>query len=151
MARMHSRNKGKSKSTKPIRKTKPSWVRYSSKEVEQLVLKLAKQDIKPSKIGIMLRDSYGIPDVKLITKKRITKILEENNIKLDLPEDLTNLIKKQIKIMKHLEKNKKDMPSKRGLQLTESKIRRLVKYYKKTKRLPLSWVYDRTRADFLIK
>jgi len=151
MARMYSRKKGKSGSTKPLKKTKPAWMRYGSKEIEQLVVKLAKQEVKPSKIGIILRDSYGVPDVKTITKKSITKILEENKISPSLPEDLTSLIRKQIKITKHLEKNKKDMPSKRGMQLTESKIRRLVKYYKKTGKLPKEWVYDRTKADLLLK
>ena len=148
---MHSRKKGKSGSIKPLKKTKPAWVRYSSKEVEQLVIKLAKQEIKPSKIGLILRDSYGVPNVKIITNKSITKILEENKVQLNLPEDLTSLIRKQIKITKHLEKNHKDMPSKRGLQLTESKIRRLVKYYKRTEKLPKEWVYDRSKADLLLK
>lgn len=148
---MYSRKKGKSGSTKPLKKTKPAWVRYGSKEVEQLVVKLAKQEVKPSQIGIILRDSYGIPDIKTITKKSITKILEENKVLPHMPEDLTSLIKKQIKITKHLEKNHKDMPSKRGLQLTESKIRRLVKYYKKTGKLPKAWVYDRNKADLLLK
>ena len=148
---MYSRKKGRSGSTRPLKKTKPAWIRYSAKEVEQLVVKLAKQEVKPSRIGIILRDSYGIPDVKKITKKKISKILEENKLQEGLPEDLTNLIKKQIKITKHLKKNHKDVPGKRGLQLTESKIRRLVKYYKKVGKLPEEWVYDRSKADLLLK
>ncbi len=151
MARMHSGKKGKSGSTKIVKKVKHSWERYGAKEVEQLVLKLAKQGLKPSVIGLTLRDSYGIPDVKTITKKKITKILEDNKLESELPEDLTDLIKKDIKIMKHLEKNKKDMPSKRGSQLTESKIRRLAKYYKKKGKLPQEWKYNRKDAALLVK
>jgi small subunit ribosomal protein S15 len=150
MARMHSRKKGKSGSKKPIKKSKRTWVKYSAKEVEQLIIKLAKQGYTSSKIGLVLRDTYGIPDVKSVTKKKINKILEENNIKLELPEDFIALIKKEIKIMKHLEANKKDMPSKRGLQLTESKIRRLTKYYKKIGKLPKDWEYDKEKVRLLI-
>lgn len=124
---MYSRKKGKSTSTKPVGK-KQAWVRYKGKEVEQLVVKLSKTGNDPSKIGLILRDSYGVPDVNSVTKKNITKILEENKIVPDLPEDFMALIKKEINILKHLERNKKDEVSKRGLLLTESKIRRLTKY-----------------------
>lgn len=150
MARMHSRKKGKSKSTRPSKKEKKSWQRYSVKEAEQLVVKLAKQGNSPSVVGIILRDSYGIPDVRLLTKKKITKIFEENGIKLKLPEDLLNLIKKDIRLMKHMETNKKDMTVKRGIRLTESKIGRLVKYYKKNGVLGDDWKYDRAKAKLLI-
>ena len=40
MARMYSRNKGKSGSTKPSDTKKKSWVKYGTKEVESLILKL---------------------------------------------------------------------------------------------------------------
>jgi small subunit ribosomal protein S15 len=148
---MYSRKKGKSGSTKPLKKVKPSWVRYSAKEIEQLVIKLHKSGKSTSEIGIILRDTYGVPDVKTITKKKITKILEENKISFKLPEDLTNLIKKDIKLMTHLEVNKKDMPAKRGHQLTESKIRRLVKYYKRVGKLPKDWNYDVKKAKLLVE
>ena len=55
------------------------------------------------------------------------------------------LIKKSVLLIKHLESNKKDYSSKRGLQLTNSKIRRLVKHYKATKKLPQDWSYDPER------
>lgn len=141
MARMHARKKGKSGSKKPLAKTAPSWVSYKPKEVEMLVVKLAKQGLSSSKIGLILRDSYGIPDVEKITKKKITKIMQEKGITPELPEDLNNLIKRAVQIKKHLEKHRKDKVSKRGLQLIESKIRRLEKYYKRTKRIPHNWKY----------
>lgn len=142
MARMHSRDKGKSSSKKPLEKSKPSWLRYKPKEIEMLVLKLAKEGKGASMIGLVLRDSYGIPDVKLLTEKTISKILEEKKLAPKIPEDLMALIKKSIAIRKHREENKQDMTSLRGLQLTESKINRLVKYYKQTKKLPVDWKYD---------
>lgn len=151
MARMHSRKKGKSGSKKPVKKTKPVWLRYGSKETEQLVIKLAKAGKTASEIGIILRDSYGIPSVRVITKKKIMQILEENNIKNKLPFDLLALIKKEITIMKHMDSNKKDMTALRGLQLTDSKIRRLVKYYKRIGKLPVDWNYDKKNAKLLLE
>ena len=149
MAKMHSRARGKSGSTKPL-KRKYTWVRYNAKEIEQLIIKLAKAGNTSSKIGVALRDSYGIPDVKSLTKKTVTQILKENKLSPELPEDIIDLVKREIKIIKHLEKNKKDFASKRGLQLTESKIRRLTKYYKRTGKLPADWTYDREKIKLLV-
>lgn len=151
MARMHSRKKGKSGSTKPLEIKKPSWERYDEKEITLLIQKMAKQEKTASEIGIILRDTYGIPNVKILTNKKITQILKQQNLSQKLPEDLTFLIKKAIKIMKHLEQNKKDQPSKRGLTLTESKIGRLVKYYKNKNKLPADWKYTREKAKLLIE
>ena len=148
---MYSRKRGISGSTKPTKKTKQSWIRYSGKEVEQLVVKLAKAGNSTSKIGLILRDTYGIPDVKILVGKSISKILEENKLMPNIPEDLMALLKKQIMIMKHMETNKRDMPGKRGLQLTESKIKRLVKYYKQNGKLPQDWTYDPKRVKLLIE
>ena len=150
MARMHSRKKGKSGSTKSFEKKDVSWIRYKPKEIEELVVKLSKQDMKPSQIGLILKDSYGIPDVKLLTKKRITEILEKNKVVYNIPEDLSCLIKRQIEILKHLESNHKDQTAKRGLRLTESKVNRLVKYYKKSGRLSKEWKYDKNKAKLLV-
>ena len=151
MARMHSRKKGKSSSKKPLETKKSSWQRYDKKEASLLVVKLAKEQKTPSQIGIILRDAYGIPDIKKITNKSLTAILKENKLSQKLPEDVLNLIKRTIQILKHLETNKKDQPSVRGLQLTESKIRRLAKYYKQHDRLPQDWRYDRSKIKLLIE
>ncbi len=150
MARMHSRKKGKSGSKKPSTQKPQPWISYSAQEIEQLIVKLAKTGKTSSQIGIILRDNYGIPDLKKITNKKITKILNEHKLQQKIPEELTNLIKKEIKIIKHLEKNKKDMPSRRGLLLTGSKIKRLTKYYKRTGVLPKDWIYSREQAKITI-
>ncbi|MDP7141394.1 MAG: 30S ribosomal protein S15 [Candidatus Woesearchaeota archaeon] len=151
MARMHSRKLGKAGSTKPSKKIIPTWSKYKAKEAEILVKKLAKEGNSPSKIGIILRDTYGIPDVSIVTKKKITKILEENKLLKELPEDLMALIKKAIKEKKHMENNKHDKSALRGLQLTESKIKRLVKYYKRTKKLPFSWKFEPKKINLYIE
>ena len=145
MARMYSRAKGKSTSTKPSTPSL-SWVRYEPKEIELLVVKLAKQGLSPAKIGLTLRDSYGIPSVKLVCKKSITQIIKDHNLLPELPEDLLALMKKYVKVRKHFDENKQDLTAKRGLQLTESKIRRLVKYYKNSGRLPKDWKFDVKRV-----
>jgi len=142
MSRMHSGKRGQSGSLKPLLSPVPSWVAYKGNEVEALVVKLAKQGSNSALIGDVLRDSYGIPDVKKITGKSVTKILTENKISGEVPEDVQALLKRAITAKKHLDKNKKDMVTKRGLQLMESKIRRLVKYYKSEGRLPENWKYD---------
>lgn len=148
---MHSRNKGKSGSTKPVTETKPTWQRYGAKEIELLVLKLAKQGMPASQIGLHLRDTYGIPSVKLTCKKSVTEILKTKKVLPELPEDLFNLMKKSVLVKKHLEANHKDQPAVRGLQLTNSKILRLVKYYKKSKRLPQDWKFDPEKVKLFVE
>ncbi len=150
MARMHSRKKGVSGSTSPVKKSKPSWLKYKPKEVEILVSKYAKEGKSPSQIGTFMRDEYGIPDVKLITKKSISQILKEKNLLKEIPEDLMALIVKAIQIRKHLDENKKDEPAKRGQHLTQSKILRLAKYYKRKNKLPKDWKYDPEKVKLQI-
>lgn len=150
MARMYSRKKGKSGSKKPLQKT-AKWVDYKPEEVEDLVIKYAKQGLQSAKIGSILRDQYGVPSVKVVTKKTIAQILKENDLYSKLPEDLFNLLKRVVELRVHLEKNKKDYQSYRGLELTESKVRRLAKYYIRKGLLPKGWKYDPEQAKLLIR
>ena len=62
--------------------------------------------------------------------------MKEKDLYPKFPEDLFNLFVKAVNLRDHLEKSKKDYTSKRGLQLLESKIRRLGKYYVKKGKLP---------------
>ena len=70
------------------------------------------------------------------------QIFKEHDIEAPLPEDLTNLVKKALNLRTHLESNHKDLHSKLGLQRTESKIYRLIKYYKGKKLLASDFNYD---------
>ena len=152
MARMHARRKGKSGSTYPIERQKhPEWSSLNPREIESRVIELAKSGKATAEIGLILRDQYAVPDVKLATGKSITKILEANNIKPEIPEDLRNLISTALSLRKHLETNKKDLHNKRGLHLTESKIRRLAKYYIGTGKLPEKWKYSPEQAKLLFE
>ena len=152
MARMHARRKGKSGSVRPVeRKDHPAWSSLKPREVELHVLELAKAGKSTSEIGMILRDQYAVPDVKIATGKSISKILENNSMKSDIPEDLRNLIQTALTIKKHIDTNKKDLKNKRNLQLTESKIRRLVKYYKSNNVLPDNWKYNLSQAKLMFE
>ena len=107
----------------------------SKEEVEQIINKLYEQGMPPEKIGLVLRDEHGVPKAKLVTQK-ICKIIKD---KMKEPSDLSNLVKKAKQLKKHLEKNKKDEVAKRNLLITESKIIKLSRYYKKEKILPQNW------------
>ena len=143
MAKMHSRARGKSGSKRPYDSNTKSWVKYSPEEVEQLVVKLGKAGKSTAQVGLELRDSYGIPSVYSITKKRVQKILNNAGVKSQLPEDLMALIRKENSLSKHLNKNKQDKTVIRGLLLTNSKIRRLSDYYKRKGILPEKWFYNK--------
>lgn len=132
MATIYGKGRGKAGSHAP-KAEKPYWLGLKAEEIKNLVVDLAKKGLNPVKIGLVLRDNYGVPSVKAITGKKIQKILKEKGIKLE-PYELVRFEKRIKTLKKHLEKNKKDTRAKRGLQLTESKLRRLKKYYKKKKK-----------------
>ena len=112
---------------------------------------MSKEGMSTSLIGLKLRDQYGIPNVKLVTKKNISEILAEEGIKPTIPEDLRNLMKKAVRINTHLAPRKGDIHNKRNLALTEAKIRRLVRYYKVNKILSEEWTYSLATAKLQIE
>ncbi|MEM5853152.1 MAG: 30S ribosomal protein S15 [candidate division WOR-3 bacterium] len=151
MARMYSGKKGKSGSHKPPVKVVPRWVKMKKEDVEKLIEKLAQQRFSSAEIGMILRDQYGIPDVKAITGKSISEIMKEKNVYPEIPEDLLNLLRRAVNLRAHLEKNKADKHSLRGLQNLESKIKRLGKYYVRKGILPKDWEYSPERAKLIVK
>lgn len=135
---------------RPFRREPPPWSVTDAKEIEKQIIELRKAGKTQAEIGLILRDRYGVPDVKLATGKRIGKILEDAGLSSKIPEDLRGLIEKAITIRKHLAENPKDLHNKRQLQLTESKVRRLVKYYLSTGKLPEGWTYTPESAEILL-
>ncbi|MEM2094243.1 MAG: 30S ribosomal protein S15 [Candidatus Bathyarchaeia archaeon] len=133
--------RGRSHSKRPVSKRAPSWCRYSPEEVEAFVVKLGKEGLTPSKIGVTLRDQYGVPLVKSMTGKSITQILEQAGLKPTIPETLNNLLEKAANLRQHLARNKADAANRRSLELVVSKIRRLGRYYKGKGELPSNWEY----------
>jgi small subunit ribosomal protein S15 len=150
MAKMHSRKKGASRSRPPMGEKTPKWCDTSKEELEKVILKLRDTGMSPAMIGLTLRDQYGIPSVKQILGKNLTEFLKDNGAAPEVPEDLGNLMVKALKIRRHLKANKKDVHNNRSLQLSESKIRRLVRYYQRVERLPREWEYKPETAEILI-
>ncbi len=140
MARIHAHRKGKSHSTRPLSSV-PSWVTQSKDEIVSLIVKMAKEGLGPSEIGIKLRDEYGIPLVKPIVGKSMTEILEENGAPGEMPEDLDILVRKALGLQKHLRTHGSDRNNVRSLELLEAKIHRLSKHYKREGELPQNWKY----------
>lgn len=146
------RDKGQSHSTRPARAGPPRWLKLdmSPSDIELLVVELAKKGYPPSMIGIILRDQFGIPLVKQVIGKKIEQILEKHGIRVVVPEDVFNLMKRAVNLRRHLDEHPKDMHSKRGLIEIESKIHRLVKYYKRVGKLPADWKYDPETAKLIV-
>ena len=146
MARNYSRKKGKSGSTISLKSELPEWVNKDIKSIKEIIIELAKSGKTSSQIGMILRDSYAVPDVFAVCGSTVNKIIKEGGLKKEIPDDLLALIKRDIDLAKHLELNKKDMTAKRGQQLTLNKINRLAFYYKSTNILSQDWLYDRKKA-----
>ncbi len=149
MSRMHNAKKGQSGSTRPHLEDNPDWVSLDEDEVEDLIVDLAKQGKTASEIGVILRDQYGVPNVKLSLDKSITDVLEENDMSSEIPEDLLALIERAVNLNEHLKEHPKNKSNRRGLRLIEAKIRRLVKYYKKEGKLDEDWEYSMRKAEIL--
>jgi len=58
-------------------------------------------------LGVILRDSHGVAQVRFVTGNKILRVLKAKGLAPDLPEDLYHLIKKAVSIRKHLERNRK--------------------------------------------
>ncbi|MFL6310031.1 MAG: 30S ribosomal protein S15 [Nitrososphaera sp.] len=141
MARIHVHTHGKSHSTRPTSKSPALWLSLNRDQISDLVLQLAKEGLSPSEIGLRLRDAHGIPLVKPALGKSMSELLTENNIKSDMPEDLDKLVRKALGLQKHLRVHNSDHRNVRSLELVESKIHRLSKYYKREGRIPKTWKY----------
>lgn len=149
MARIHSHRRGKSHSMRPTSKRVPSWSTYSIDEIVTQIVKMAKDGLTPSEIGLKLRDEYNIPLVKPILGKSILEVLEENGLKPSLPEDLERLMEKAKRLQEHLKVHKGDRKNVRSLELLEAKIHRLSKYYKSIGFLPEDWKYSTVVAQLM--
>ena len=151
MARLHAKRKGKSGSTRPFLKANPEWVAMEKADIEETILRLHQEGLSSAGIGLRLRDAYGVPNVRLATGMSVTQILAAKNVKPALPEDLADLIKRAASLQTHLQEHAKDLSNKRGLQLIESRIRRLSKYYKEEGVLPADWDYSAKLAELQVK
>ncbi|MAD56683.1 MAG: 30S ribosomal protein S15 [Euryarchaeota archaeon] len=151
MARMHSKGKGTSGSSKPNNDTAPSWSESDKGTVEELILKYANDGHSSAKIGSLLRDIHAVPDVRLVMGERISQTLSRNNLDSTYPEDMMNLMRKALSLIDHLSSNKKDLHNRRQLELCESRLRRLAKYYVRTGRISSTWTYKRDQLRLMVE
>ncbi|MED5308677.1 MAG: 30S ribosomal protein S15 [Candidatus Thermoplasmatota archaeon] len=152
MARMYKSRRGKSGSSKPYVTEAPEWSNTNSDEVTNLVIELGKAGHSTAVIGTIMRDQHAVPDVRLVTGKRIGAILAENDIGGSYPEDMMNLMRQAARIIEHLGSgNHKDLHNKRSLEITEAKIRKLASYYISEGKLPSEWRYKRDELRLMVE
>lgn len=147
MARIHSHRHGKSHQTRPSSQSLPGWVTADPGTVKATILKLAKEGQSPSKIGVALRDDYGVPLTKAVLGKSVLEVLAEGKAGPKLPQDLQDLIDRAQRVQKHLQTHASDRKNVHSLELVEAKIYRLAKYYKKTGILPNDFKYTAVVAQ----
>lgn len=106
---------------------KPIWLKYTEEEVKQIILKIIEKEpnISSEKIGLILRDNYGIPKTKIYGFS-ISDVLREAN-KYEDPNK-KNLTKKVEKLEKHISKNKGDKKTGRSLILSKAKLKKVNDY-----------------------
>merc|ERR1712033_105131 len=134
MGRMHTPGKGISQSALPYRRSVPTWLKKTSEDVKEHIYKYAKKGLTPSKIGVELRDQYGVAQVRFVTGNKILRILKAKGLAPEIPEDLYHMIKKAVAIRKHMERS----------------IHRLARYYKSKQVLPPNWKYESATASALV-
>ena len=140
MTRIHSHRRGKSQSFKPVNK-KVDWVELTPEQINEVILKLNKEGLNSSQIGVVLRDQYTVPSVRAVVGKKMKEILEDINANPTIPEDLDSLVKRAVKLQIHLKTNKGDRKNVRSLEMIEAKIHRVSKYYKTRNIIPDDWKY----------
>ena len=147
MARIHSHRHGKSHQTRPPSEGPPSWVKSTPEEVRTTILKLAKEGMPQSRIGLTLRDDYGVPLAKPLLGKSIGRVLAEGKASPKLPQDLESLIERAQRVRRHLDTHRSDRKNVHSLELVEAKIYRLSKYYKEKGMLPADFKYTAVVAQ----
>jgi small subunit ribosomal protein S15 len=126
-------------------------VKLTKSQVEELIVKLAKKGYTSARIGKVLKEQHGISSVKELLGKGIAKVMREHNVYPEIPEDLFNLLRRAVDLREHLARHRKDRHSARGLEVIESKIRRLAKYYKRKGVLPQDWTYEPEKAKLWVR
>ena len=147
MARIHSHRHGKSHQTRPTTKSVPEWVPTDPADVKTTILKLGKEGMSPSRIGVTLRDDYGVPLTRTVLGKSVLDILTEGKAAPKIPQDLQDLIDRAQRVQKHLEIHRSDRKNVHSLELVEAKIYRLSKYYKEVGILQKDFKYTAVVAQ----
>jgi len=107
---------------------KPVWLKYTGDEVKAIILKLVNKGLTGEKIGLVLRDQYGVPDVKIYGFS-IKEVLVEKG-KFEEPTNI-NLKAKLEAVINHYKKNKQDKRAERSLIITKAKLKKREDYLNK--------------------
>ncbi len=154
MARLYTGKHGKSKSRKPIIDSTAFGNgngELSKEQIETMIVDYAKSGMSPALIGETLKKTHHVKYIKQAIGMRLLEFLNEKKLNGEIPSDMIDLIRKAINMRKHIEKNKQDVYGKIRLIRIESKIWRLVKYYRRIGSIPSNWKYDPNTAELLIK
>ena len=123
---------------------------FKPSQVVDLIVKFAKKNLTASQIGSILRDQYGVPQVRFLTGQKLNRILKKNGVAPKLPEDLYFLIKKVNTMRKHIERNHNDIDAKFRLNIKESRIHRISRYYRLNGKVASNFRYSPGKAAALI-
>jgi len=129
----------------------PEWSNTDAKEVTAIILSLSEEGHTAAEIGTILRDQHAVPDIRLVAGKRLGQILAENDVTTKFPEDMMSLMRRALRLIDHLDDNRKDHHNNRQLALTESKIRRLARYYQGRGTLDTAWAYKRDQLRLMVE
>ena len=133
--------------TLPYKRRAPSWIKLKPEDLSEQICMLAKKGMTPASIDVTLKDSFGVPQVEMITGNKFLRILVKEGLAPSIPEVLYVLVKKAKSMRKHLDKNRKDRDSKFRLILVVSRIHRLARYYRRVNSLPANWKYVSATAS----
>lgn len=136
---MHCPGKGKSCSMKPFTTDVQTYMSQSIPELKKLIIHLANRGTPAAQIGTILRDEHGVGSCADILGMTLLAFLRENGVAPAIPDDLTALIEKSNRMRQHLTHNNKDSDAKYRITLINSRIHRLVRYYKEKAVLPGNW------------
>jgi len=128
----------------------PDWSLTDKEEIERLILSLHEKGHDAATIGRILRDQHAVPSVRIVMGERIASILARNDVIAEFPDDLKNLMNRSVRLQDHLAKNHRDLHNRRQLELTEAKIRRLVRYLKSQGRLDAEFRYRRDTVRLML-
>ncbi|CAN0865468.1 40S ribosomal protein S13, partial [Linum grandiflorum] len=132
-------SKGISASALPYKRTPPSWLKISSQDVRAQIVIYCLSVLTPSQIGVILRDSHGIAQVRSVTGSNILRILKASGEFYLFHCDCLFLLLGGGFACKMAVAIRKDKDPKFRLILVEIGIHRLARYYNNTKKLPPVW------------
>jgi len=104
---------------------KPAWLKMSEADLKKIIAELAKNNAQ-SKIGIILRDQYGVPSTRLYGKK-LGAYLKELGI--ETIEEFENAKNKMERLKEHLGENITDKKAKHKYQKAQSRYSLLKRHY----------------------